>query len=114
MKELLENKAAEANHDLAVFMVELSKQGKTDRDAVLQKLEEALETKKEKQKEAEACLAQQTEETFRVKAALAQVDKDLENKRRHMGGGQVPSPGQADGGHLQDEGSIEPGTRGPG
>ncbi|MGL4990982.1 MAG: hypothetical protein ACRC57_07460 [Sarcina sp.] len=83
LKEMLENQTAKAKHELVDLLAELSKKGNMERDAVLktEKLEEALKTEKEKRKEAETCLAQQIEETSKVKAALAQADKDLENKR---------------------------------
>lgn len=84
LEKQLKNQTIKANQEKAVYLAELSKKEKTERDAVLknEKLEEAVKTGQEKQKEAETHLAQQIGETSRAKAALAQAEKDLNNERQ--------------------------------
>lgn len=84
LKKQLKNQTTKANQEKAVYLAEFSKKEKTERDAVLknEKLEEAVKTGQERQKEAETHLAQQIGETSRAKTALAQVEKDLNNERQ--------------------------------
>lgn len=84
LKKQLKNQTTKANQEKVVYLAELSKKEKTERNAVLknEKLEKADKTGQEKQKEAETHLAQQIGETSRAKAALAQAEKDLNNERQ--------------------------------
>ncbi|CAJ1059087.1 proteoglycan 4-like isoform X2 [Xyrichtys novacula] len=83
LKDQLKSQTAEANQRVGVLLVDLSKKGAAEREAVSRAagLEEALAAEEKKRMEAETSLRETNKETSTLKAALAQAKLDLENER---------------------------------
>ena len=83
LKLMLEKETKEANLQHGFLKAELSKQGKTNKEAShkIGQLEKALEAEKEHNKEMDVVLAQQTDKMFRIEVNLAEANVDLHCKR---------------------------------
>ncbi|XP_047222310.1 golgin subfamily A member 6-like protein 22 [Girardinichthys multiradiatus] len=83
LKQQLELQKAEAEQEIAALHLEQENKNQYHQDAArkVMELEMTLVAEKTRTKEAEICLAEQGQETWKIKAALVKMEQDMENQK---------------------------------